>query len=312
MDRLSLVLSNSLHIDHRFARPLHCPLHLIADCLLPPSSLYSPADNSFRNPRSGAQKQSLHQLLEAGLIHPFSTAVFDFNLWRALPLPSAIAIGLIDSTGRVFHTRDQRFIHLDEAARCGALISLSSPAPIMNLLAAGLYSPQHHLLRLPLEEETVSFAAALDLGELVDPTSAGVLLRDGAERRLVSLRTLREAGGFSDSGLLWVGGGEWCSLAETHRQGLLRSLRPPLALYDALLLGDFNRDTGLLSFSGREMTLHEAIQANLILASDHVFVTQDLPRKSLSLVSAIHSGALNASWAVSEFAATRESREKWT
>lgn len=265
-----------------------------------PISLSDAIVRNIYNPNTGKfiiendEERSLDECIRRGEISPVDLIVHDPKSNEIMSVGDAIKMGLIDSKmGRVNEPLSGEKLTFNEAIDRGIIIISKRKCSLPDAVFKGLYDPNSGIFSNTKTREKLPVDIAIKRG-FIDPQSTIVNLGG----KIVPFELSIESGMVDTKrGTISDEFGNKIDFREAFERGILVEVRKPIGLYEALLKGIYDEETGLFmdTQTGKGLSLEQAINANLI---DNNSVQIKDPSneemfRDVSLVDAIKSGLID-------------------
>lgn len=263
-----------------------------------PISLSDAIVRNIYDPTTGKLKpneneMSLDECIKAGEISTNDLIVHDPKSNDIISVMEAIKSGLLDAKqGSVNEPFTGEKLNFNEAVDRGIIILSKRKCSLPEAVFKGLYDPQSGTFANTTTTEKLSTERAIKRG-FIDPQST--IVNIGGK---ILPFELSVENGMVDTkrGTITDEFGNKIDFREAFDRGILVEVRKPIGLYEALLKGIYDEESGLFMDpqSGKRLTLEQAIGEKLIDPNCVQIKDSSMGGyKDISLVDAIHSGVID-------------------
>lgn len=260
----------------------------LSDAIL--RNIYDPVSGKLKPNES---EMTLDECIQAGEISSNDLIVHDPKSNDIISVSEAMKSNLVDGKhGCVNEPFTGEKLSFNEAVDRGIIILSKRKCSLPEAVFKGLYDPQSGTFANTTTTEKLSTERAIKRG-FIDPQST--IVNIGGK---ILPFELSVENGMVDTkrGTITDEYGNKIDFREAFDRGILVEVRKPIGLYEALVKGVYDEDTGLFMDpqTGKNLTLEQAIQHKLI--DPNSVQIKDSPMggyRDISLLDAIHSGVID-------------------
>lgn len=259
----------------------------LADALV--RNLYDPITGKLKPQKS---ELTLEQCIQSGEVSTNDLIIHDPKSKNIISVNDAIKSGLLDAKqGCVNEPFSGEKISFNDAVDRGIIILSKHNCSLPEAVFKGLYDPQSGTFANTTTTEKLSTERAIKRG-FIDPQST--IVNIGGK---ILPFELSVENGMVDTkrGTITDEYGNKVDFREAFDRGLLVEVRKPIGLYEALVKGIYDEESGLFMDpqSGKHLTLEQAIGEKLIDPNSIQIKDKTGTYKDISLLEAIHSGMID-------------------
>lgn len=249
-------------------------------------------DSTTGKLKPNESEMTLDECIVTGEVSSTDLIVHDPKSNEIISLNDAIRSGLIDAKrGCVNEPFNGEELSFNEAVDRGIIILSKKKCSLPEAVFKGLYDPQSGTFANTTTTEKLSTERAIKRG-FIDPQSTIVNIGGKIFPFELSVET-----GMVDTkrGTITDEYGNKIDFREAFDRGILVEVRKPIGLYESLVKGIYDEESGLFMDpqSGKRLTLEQAISNKLIDPNSVQIKDTSAGYKDISLVDAIQTGVID-------------------